>query len=684
MGAFTYAGQSIRYNYTGGVQTANVTPGIYRLEVWGGKGGCTNYWGGYATGIITLKENTIFNIYCGGAGTGGNSFPESGTPGGWNGGGYGYSTEGSGGGGTDIRINGTSLYHRVIVAGGAGGGTKAGTYHGGGGGGETGQNGSGDTYHNKTYGDYPRYGTGGTQTSGGIGGFCGGSVTATSTDYYSHDGGFGYGGDGFAGTHNTRYLNSTGGGGGWYGGGGGGCQEKSYGGTSRGAGGGSGYVLTSSSYKPSGYALDSRYYLASTLMSTDVNNGDGYAIITCVLLRGINIIKTQGIATAYTDYTEGVTKFDDEITVTATAKPGYKFSHWGDEQTSILSTSDIYTFVWDSSKEFYKIYAYATPCTDTKYTVNYYVMNLDLKTYKLYKTECLTGTTDATVIVDTIQIDGFVTPAKQSVTINGDGSSVVNYYYTRGLYTITVTNGKSDKYNYYYEEQGNLIFTNIQDTTKAFLRWYADNNVFIKDITNKKTWFIMPPYNINFFVFTQDNRLNSNIYKNIFPEGLLDMDIINKSINNTTVSTEDIKQDNHGLEINDFVYFDNIDNRYKKALAEDSIRASVKGVVSKIASPNVFTLMDSGKIPFSHLNFNDTTILYLSDKTPGKAVHYSEISNTIYIPVAVYIENNIIINLQQGSIGNVLTPYEEEEQGFETYTEQELNDVVNQITNGVK
>ena len=93
--------------------------------------------------------------------------------------------------------------------------------------------------------------------------------------------------------------------------------------------------------------------------------------------------------------------------------------------------------------------------------------------------------------------------------------------------------------------------------------------------------------------------------------------------------------------------------------------------------------MDSGKIPFSHLNFNDTTIFYLSDKTPGKAVHYSEISNTIYIPVAVYIENNIIINLQQGSIGDVLTPYEEEEQSFETYTEQELNDVVNLITNGV-
>ena len=65
MGAFTYAGQSIRYNYTGGVQTANITPGIYRLEVYGARGGYrsnTPIWhalGGYVQGTITLKENTI-------------------------------------------------------------------------------------------------------------------------------------------------------------------------------------------------------------------------------------------------------------------------------------------------------------------------------------------------------------------------------------------------------------------------------------------------------------------------------------------------------------------------------------------------------------------------------------------------------------------------------------------------
>ena len=179
-------------------------------------------------------------------------------------------------------------------------------------------------------------------------------------------------------------------------------------------------------------------------------------------------------------------------------------------------------------------------------------------------------------------------------------------------------------------------------------------------------------------------RLNSNIYKNIFPEEVFNMDYLNKSFANVIASTNDIRQENHGLSVNDFVYFDNSDNRYKKALAEDSTRANVVGLVSNVAGPNVFTLMKSGKVTFDTLDYNDTTILYLSDKTPGKAVHYSEISNTVYIPIAIYIENNIIVSLQQGSIGDVLVPYEKEEQYFENYTEQDLNDIITQVTNGVK
>lgn len=227
-------------------------------------------------------------------------------------------------------------------------------------------------------------------------------------------------------------------------------------------------------------------------------------------------------------------------------------------------------------------------------------------------------------------------------------------------------------YNYKIGSNYTFVGTEIP-ISKSEKSWNAYSNV-------------LTSYFLNFdgYATLEFLRLNSNIYKNIFSEEVFNMDYLNKSFANVITSTNDIRQENHGLSVNDFVYFDSTDNKYKKALAEESTRANVIGIVSKVAGPNVFTLMKSGKVAFDTLNYNDTTILYLSDNTPGKAVHYSEISNTVYIPIAIYIENNIIVNLQQGSIGDVFVPYEKEEQDFENYTEQDLNDIITQVTNGVK
>ena len=177
-------------------------------------------------------------------------------------------------------------------------------------------------------------------------------------------------------------------------------------------------------------------------------------------------------------------------------------------------------------------------------------------------------------------------------------------------------------------------------------------------------------------------RLNSNIYKNIFPEVVTDMEYINKIIGNIPTSTASIHQDNHNLQIGDVVYLDD-DKLYKKALAENTNKSNVVGVVSKVNSSNVFTLMNTGKVDYQHLDYTDTSILYLSDKIPGKLVHYSNISNTIYIPVAIYADNKIIVNIQQGSVGDTLAPYEQEVTNFETYDIQDLDDIINQTIGGV-
>lgn len=180
------------FNFTGTVQTLTV-PNKYTsivIDAYGAQGGNLNTWsmgwiyggnGGRAYGKYTFKptDSRVLSIYVGGQNA-------------WNGGGAGGSTCGNGGGASDIRINGTAMANRIIVAGG-GGGAGWGTA-GGIGGGLTGGNGGATT--------------GGTQTGGGSG----------STGV----GSFGYGGN-------------NGGGAGWYGGGGTSGNPNS-------GGGGSSYI----------------------------------------------------------------------------------------------------------------------------------------------------------------------------------------------------------------------------------------------------------------------------------------------------------------------------------------------------------------------------------------------------------------------------------------------------------
>ncbi len=157
------------FYFTGGVQYYNVPDDTYRLDiiVCGAPGGSYNGQanGGYASATFypTTVNSTLF-VYVGEQGTN-----EEGAM--FNGGGAGYTS--NGGGASDIRVNGTSLNNRILVAGGGGGyynydgtaGPGGGFY----GGNAANVNGGGAT--------------GGSQTSGGLGDGC--------TDCA---GGFGFGG----------------------------------------------------------------------------------------------------------------------------------------------------------------------------------------------------------------------------------------------------------------------------------------------------------------------------------------------------------------------------------------------------------------------------------------------------------------------------------------------------------
>jgi hypothetical protein len=188
--------QTVNFNYTGSVQNWIVPPCVTSINVVvaGAKGGGnTGGNGSRITATLNVTPGQTLNIYVGGMGTCGNN------SGGWNGGGTGFASNPAnanynscgGGGSTDIRIGGTALGNRVIVAGGGGG--KSGGSNSVSGGSANCVNGSPGT---NTYG-------------GGGGGYYGGGAGGNGSAVRGNDGQNGYGGGGGGSGHQDVLPNST-------------------------------------------------------------------------------------------------------------------------------------------------------------------------------------------------------------------------------------------------------------------------------------------------------------------------------------------------------------------------------------------------------------------------------------------------------------------------------------------
>jgi prepilin-type N-terminal cleavage/methylation domain-containing protein len=292
---FLTKGEVFDTGTAGGMMTVKITvAGRYSIEVWGARGGGVNGGyesqagggrGGYAAGEVTLNKNDTLYLYAGGKGI---EFKAPGDcssqSGGSNGGGMIYTNSGggtTGGGASYVRINGETLYSRVIVAGGGGGVGQdsvkkpdVGVRSGGNGGGAAGADSALSPNYDQTFTRAAIYvrGGGGTQTAGGT--FKGGEfnlsiATVGGIQQLATVGSFGAGGQGVG-----YGYGGGGGGGGWYGGAGG-CINA--------GGGGSGWVYTQAAYESwksvvgateaDKYTLTSGYYLTNTKLEA----GDYYS-----------------------------------------------------------------------------------------------------------------------------------------------------------------------------------------------------------------------------------------------------------------------------------------------------------------------------------------------------------------------------------------------------------------------
>lgn len=236
--------------------------------------------GAYAKGTINLTANTDkLYIYVGGKN-------------GYNGGGTGYSPNGvgptNGGGATDIRVNGTGLNNRVIVAGGGGGPSifvdedSIFNSRSGGAGGVQGEPFySPDSYKiGNTEGGKCNWLAGGAG-SDVAGGTAGGISRPSGTNFlvysFGSEGSKGKGGD--STEYNwlrIAYMYSGAGGGGWYGGGSGSASVLTIDANwvylvPTSGGGGSSFVLTTTN-RPSNYTVPVQY----NMINSEIKNGDQY------------------------------------------------------------------------------------------------------------------------------------------------------------------------------------------------------------------------------------------------------------------------------------------------------------------------------------------------------------------------------------------------------------------------
>lgn len=195
--------------YTGASQSWFVPTGVTEvfIEAAGAQGGGSYLsgsggfqddggLGGSAEGMLAVTAGQVLNIYVGGKAVDvGNITP---APGGYNGGGDGGQYGAGGGGASDVRLDGTALADRVIVAAGGGGGNSGGPDHGKGGfgGGLTGGPGI------EAISSWVPAG-GGTQSAGGAAGSSPGvagelGLGGSNPSYHIAGGGGGYYGGGAA------------------------------------------------------------------------------------------------------------------------------------------------------------------------------------------------------------------------------------------------------------------------------------------------------------------------------------------------------------------------------------------------------------------------------------------------------------------------------------------------------
>ena len=149
-------------------------------------------------------------------------------------------------------------------------------------------------------------------------------------------------------------------------------------------------------------------------------------------------------------------------------RAGYDFAGWSVTSIPQGSTGAV------------NIVATWTPRNDVLYTVKHYWQNIEDDGYSLFETQALQGTADTYVTPSVKTYPGFRSPNTETVIINPDGSRILNYYYTRNSYKVTIiSNGGTTIAPITQKYQSEWSIPTPERTHSTFGGWFKDANLSV-------------------------------------------------------------------------------------------------------------------------------------------------------------------------------------------------------------
>ena len=220
--------------------------------------------------------------------------------------------------------------------------------------------------------------------------------------------------------------------------------------------------------------------------TSGIVNADGSLVLKVYYLRetyGVDAIvdnAERGTVTGNGSYAYG-----KQATLTATDNPGYVFLGWFDGDFTVCSDAE-FTFTVEGDVSYT---AKWTEDTNTPYTVEYYLENIEKTGFDDPIVQVLAGTTNSAVTAELVEFEHFTFLDTADNVLSGEidanGKLVLKVYYTRDTYDVSVSVNDSNcgtatgAGNYIYGENVTLTVTDKRGYT--FLGWYDEQGNVVKN-----------------------------------------------------------------------------------------------------------------------------------------------------------------------------------------------------------